>query len=221
MLSSRLIRRDLTGALFLWLLVFGVNPAMAYEEPRFEVVAEFEDFELRQYQPFLIAEVEISSAFDDAGNKAFNTLFEYISGANRGATKMEMTVPVKQAPQVGEKIEMTAPVRQRSSAEAQSHLVSFVLPSRYDLASAPEPTDPNVRIREVPSRLMAARRYTGFWSEKRYRENEARLLTALKAEGFDVLGRAEWARYNSPWSLWFLRRNEVLVEVRKGMETER
>lgn len=188
---------------------------MAYEEPSFQVIDRHGSLEVRRYKPFTIAEVKIEDGFKDAGNKAFNTLFEYISGANRGTAKMEMTVPVIQSPAQGEKMEMTAPVLQRSASQADAYLVSFVLPLSYDAASAPEPTDPKVRIREIPGRLMAVNRYTGFWSESNYLKHETELLEALKAAGYEAIGSPEWARYNPPFMPWFLRRNEVMVEVRK------
>lgn len=189
---------------------------MANEEPTFEVIDRRETFEVRRYQPFVIAEVKIEDKFKDAGNRAFNTLFQYISGANRGAAKMEMTVPVIQAPVAGQKMKMTAPLLQRSGTEAGSYLVSFVLPLRYDSATAPEPTDPKVQIREVPARVMAVSRYSGFWSESRYLKHETELLAAIKSAGYQPVGLPEWARYNSPFTPWFLRRNEVMVEVRKA-----
>lgn len=171
--------------------------ASALEEPAFEVVAQFKHFEVRRYDPFVIAEVKINGSFEEAGNQAFNTLFEYISGANYTTTEMEMT----------------APVLQSSSADAATHRVSFVLPLRYRIATAPRPSDARVQLREVPGRLMAAIRYSGFWSEEGYREQESRLVAALTARGYEALGPPEWARYNAPFMPWFLRRNEVLVEV--------
>ncbi len=189
---------------------------MAYEEPNFEIVDRHDTFEVRRYQPFVTAEVKIEGGFKDAGNQAFNMLFEYISGANRGTAKMDMTVPVIQSPAKGKKMEMTAPVLQRSASEADAYLVSFVLPLSYDTASAPEPTDPKVRIREVPGRLMAVNRYSGFWSESNYLKHETELFKALKAAGYQAVGSPEWARYNPPFMPWFLRRNEVMVEVRRA-----
>lgn len=187
---------------------------MAYEEPEFEVIHRTDSFEVRRYRPFVIAEVKIDDEFKAAGSRAFNTLFQYISGANRGTTKIEMTTPVRQSPVQGEKIEMTAPVLQRSATDAEAYLVSFVLPSQYDASTAPEPDDPEVQIRQVPERVMAVKRYSGFWSESNYLKHEAELLDAIKAAGYETVGRPEWARYNPPFMPWFLRRNEVMVEVR-------
>jgi hypothetical protein len=194
----------------------------ATEEPRFDVVAEYDTFELRQYSPFVIAEIEIRGDFEEAGNEAFNTLLSYIRGANSGSQKMEMTAPVLQMPasvakaRGGEKMAMAAPVLQRSGVEGDSYLVSFVLPLRYRLENAPIPDDPRIMLREVPVRRVAARRYSGRWTESRYRENEGALLEAVQTAGYVAIGAPEWARYNAPFMPWFLRRNEVLVEVREA-----
>ena len=187
--------------------------ANAIEEPAFQVVAEFATFQVRRYQPFVIAEVVIDGAFEDAGSEAFDPLFQYISGDNQGATEMSMTAPVIQRGS-GEKMAMTAPVLQSSAADAGRHRISFVLPAGYDMDTAPAPSDPQVRLRQVPARTVAVIRYSGFWSESNYREHERLLRTALTDKGYQEVGPPEWARYNAPFVPWFMRRNEVLIPVR-------
>jgi hypothetical protein len=129
---------------------------------------------------------------------------------------MQMTAPVEQTPARarGERIAMTAPVVQSPTAADGAYVFSFVMPAKYTLETLPEPLDERVRIREVPARLVAARRYSGSWSERRYRKNETALLDAVSDAGLEVIEAPTLARYNSPFTLWFLRRNEVLVEVR-------
>ena len=195
--------------------VLGGRIAMAYEEPAYEVVATHQDFELRRYRPFVVAEVRVEDGFEDAGSKAFGILFDYISGANRATERIEMTVPVTQVAARGGKIEMTAPVLQRPGSEARTYLVSFVLPQRFDLASAPRPVDARINLRRVPPRIMAVIRYSGSWSQTRYREHASQLRSALRSTGYEATGTPEWARYNPPFMPWFLRRNEILVEVRE------
>jgi hypothetical protein len=191
--------------------------AMAIEEPRYEVVEITTEFELRRYAPYLVAEIEVTGGFEDVGNRAFRILADYIFGNNRPATKMEMTAPVSQrpGPEAGERIGMTAPVRQRprSGTEADSFVVSFVMPSHYTLETLPEPGDARVRLRQEPARLMAVRRYSGRWTQSNYREHETALLGAVEEAGLRPIAPPVYARYNSPFSLWFLRRNEVMVEV--------
>jgi hypothetical protein len=87
------------------------------------------------------------------------------------------------------------------------------MPAGYTLDNLPQPENAEVRIKSVPARLMAVRRYSGTWSEERYRSNEQQLLAAVQAAGLKTLGPPIFARYNAPFSLWFLRRNEVLIEV--------
>ncbi len=198
------------------LMLLGKN-AMAIEEPKYEVVQTFAEFELRRYAPYLVAETEVTGDFDAVGNTAFRTLADYIFGNNVSQEKMEMTAPVNQRSALGnsEKMEMTAPVMQRS-AEAigvETFILSFVMPSRYSLETLPEPLDPRVRLREEPAKLMAVRRYSGRWTQSNYRENEIQLLEALEKAKLKPVAAPVYARYNSPFSLWFLRRNEVMVKV--------
>ncbi len=204
--------KQISAAIVL-LLAGGV--AIATEEPRYEVVQQFEAFELRRYAPQLLAETEVTGDFDGVGNQAFRILADFIFGNNRRQEKIPMTAPVGQQPVAGEKIAMTAPVTQTPKVGGGygTYVFSFVMPTRYTRETLPQPLDPRVRIREAPAKLVAARRYSGTWSEVRYREQEGILLQAVAEEGFITLGAPVYARYNSPFSLWFLRRNEVLIEV--------
>ena len=138
--------------------------AMALDEPAYEVLSETTDYELRRYDPYIVAEVKVSGRFEDVGNKAFRTLFDYISGTE---------------------ISMTAPVLQQPAETGDEYVLAFVLPAEFTLASAPMPNNPSVHIREVPSRLVAARRYSGTWSEENYTRNESALLSALAREGVE------------------------------------
>ena len=201
----------------LLILIFA-GPVLAYEEPKYDVVERYEGFELRKYAPYIVAETVVSGDFDEVGNKAFRILFDYISGNNRKKLEIQMTAPVNQSPAMasGEKISMTAPVIQTPQAKSNdSYTFSFIMPSKYTLDTLPEPDEPRIRLRRVQPRLMAARAYSGTWSEKRYRKHEAALLEDVKAAGLTTVGEPIFARYNSPFALWFLRRNEVLVEVKE------
>jgi hypothetical protein len=201
------------------LLLMGA-PAMAVEEPKYEVLNTYPDFELRRYAPYLVAETEVTGDFDGVGSQAFRILAGYIFGNNRAQEKMEMTAPVNQrlAAGEGEKLEMTAPVTQRpkGGAGANTFVLSFVMPSRYTLDTLPEPLDQRVRLREEPAKLMAVHGYTGTWSQSNYREHESLLLAAVGRAGLRPISAPVYARYNSPFSLWFLRRNEVMVEIEES-----
>lgn len=183
---------------------------MAIEEPAYEVVIAAEQLELREYAPQIVAEVVVEGDFEDAGNQAFRRLFKYISGDNTASEKIAMTAPVSQQQQ-GEKIAMTTPVSQR--AEGQGWVVNFMMPAEYTMDTIPTPTDPNVKIRAIPAHHMAAIRFSGRWTKKNYDKHLVELLEWLNNNGLETSGEPVWARYNSPFSLWFMRRNEILVEV--------
>ena len=202
----------ITIALFL-----SVGNAMAVEEAKYTVLREEGRFELRSYEPHILAETTVDGDFEDAGNEAFGRLFEYISGHNEQRQKVAMTSPVGQEP-ISQKIEMTSPVGQQKKGD--NWAVSFMMPATFTVESTPEPKDPDVYIREVPARHMAAVRYSGFWSEENYRRHLEELLGWITKSGLDVVGEPVWARYNPPFMPWFLRRNEVLVPVAGPTQNE-
>jgi SOUL heme-binding protein len=188
------------------------GPAVAIEEPRFELEQRDGDRELRRYAPYLVAETLVGGSFDEAGNAAFRRLFRYISGNNRGERKIAMTSPVVQQDASGSKIAMTAPVRQEGDA-AGGFRVAFVVPAEFARATVPEPNDPLVTIHEVPEQRMAVLRYSGRWTEKNYREHETLLRKWMAERGLAAAGPPVYARYNAPFVPWPMRRNEVLVPV--------
>lgn len=195
-------------------LLLWAGAAMAIEEPSYDVLADRADYEVRRYPAHLVAELRVRSSFGRAGNEAFRPLADFISGANVGATKIGMTAPVTQrsAGERGEKIGMTAPVTQSSSGDGE-YAVQFAMPSRYTLDTLPKPTDERIQLREEPARVVAVHRYSGTWSEQRYREREARLRAALARDGLSVTGEPVWARFDPPFQLWFLRRNEIWLPI--------
>ena len=188
----------------------GMMDAMAIEEAQYTVRVKDDRFEVRDYAPQVIAETVVTGDLEGAGSKAFNRLFQYISGNNRAQARVDMTAPVSQKPE-GKEIAMTAPVGQQRIQDKWA--VSFLMPSSYTLETLPEPLDPEVILRQVPARQIAAVRYTGFWSEDNFLRNKEALESWIERNGLKITGEAIWARYNSPFSLWFLRRNEVLIPV--------
>jgi len=196
-------------------IIIGALDAMAIEEAKYDVIKKDNNFEIRDYAPHILAEIVVEGDLKDAGNKAFKRLFRYISGDNRSRNKVVMTAPVSQQP-LGEKIKMTAPVGQQRVKE--SWAVSFMMPASYTLETLPEPEDPEVTLRQVPARRMAAVRYSGFWSEKGYLRYKLELESWIHEKGLIIVGDPIWARYNSPFTLWFLRRNEILIPVDIGTD---
>ncbi|MFP4548062.1 MAG: SOUL family heme-binding protein [Fidelibacterota bacterium] len=189
---------------------------MAIEKPEYRVIQEFEDFEIREYAPYLVAEVEIENDFENAGSDAFSILFDYISGNNTKQQKISMTAPVNQtrAEKKGEKIAMTAPVaQQKSNDESGKYRVSFVVPAKYTLNTVPEPSNSRVKIRQVPGQIIAAIKYRGNWSRNRYQKYEQLLMEKLEEKNIEMTGKPIFARYNPPFWPAFMRRNEILIPV--------
>ena len=187
--------------------------AMAYEEPSYEVLARADEYEVRRYEPYLVAEVDVEGDFGEAGNKAFRLLAAYIFGENQTEERMSMTTPVESRPrEEGVRMSMTAPVTSTKSA-GDEYTYAFVMERKYTMDTLPRPRDPRIRLEKRAARVMAVRRYSGRWTEENYLENEAKLMEALSADGRRPIGAPILARYNSPFTPWFLRRNEVMVEI--------
>lgn len=184
------------------------------EQQPYDVVRIWPAFELRRYSTHAVAEVTVSAGFADAGNRAFRSLFGYLSGDNTAKRKVAMTAPVVQAAAPGG-IAMTAPVVQSASGEG-SFVIAFVLPAAMTAMTAPEPTRPEVSIREVPSALSAVVRYSGRWTRESYERHCAELLASVAEAGLTPVGDPRFARFDPPYTPWFLRRNEVAVDVVEG-----
>lgn len=178
------------------------------ERQRHDVTATYPTFEVRRYPAHLVAEVEVESSFTEAGNRAFRILAGFISGRNTSAGTIPMTAPVVQEEVVQEqastRIAMTAPVIQESGTREGRHLVAFVMPSGFTLETLPTP---------VPAQLAAATTFTGRWSERRYDEHLAGLREAVRKAGLEVAGPPRFARFDPPWTPWFLRHNEVVLPI--------
>lgn len=186
---------------------------MATEEAPYTVLKSDDIFELREYPSLILAEIIVDGSVEDAGSKAFRPLFRYISGANRSRGKIAMTAPVAQE-EKGVEIAMTAPVSQERLQGKWA--VSFMMPASYALETLPVPDDPNIKLRQVPARRVAVVRYSGFWSEEKYLLNKEKLEKWMNDNRLAVAGEAIWARYNPPFTPWFMRRNEILIPVAAG-----
>lgn len=189
---------------------------MAIEEPSYSVVSRNDSIEIREYQPYVVVETYVEAGFESAGNEGFRRLFRYITGANAGGEEISMTAPVAQ--QAGTEIAMTAPVGQLR--DSGGHWVSFMVPSQYSFATAPRPTEPRVRLRQVPAQLVAAIRYSGFWSERRFAQEKGRLEAFMSEAGLEAAGEPQIARYDAPYVPPFMRRNEILIPLAAGSDTE-
>lgn len=187
-------------------------PAMAIEQAPYKAIDTQGKFELREYAPYAVAYTDVEGEFKEVGNEGFRRLVRYISGANRTQQSIAMTAPVEQTP-ASEKIAMTAPVEQTPLGSAWR--VAFVLPASYTSDNAPAPTDARIHIAQVPARLVAAVRYSGTWSRANYDANLTALTAWMGQRHLAAEGEPVWARYNPPITPWFLRRNEILIPVRR------
>ncbi len=188
-------------------------PGHATDEPDYQVVRQLADIEVRQYAAYTVAEIVVEGPASKAGNRAFPILAGYIFGKNKGEQKFAMTAPVTQTA-VPVKLEMTAPVTQ--TATPGGFLVQFVLPKGVTVATAPEPLDARIQLREVSPSQVAVIRYSGFWSESNYNEHLAKLQAALRAADLAWTGEPVYSRYNAPFTPWFMRRNEIWLRLAPG-----
>jgi hypothetical protein len=192
--------------------LLGAKSAMAIEKAKYVVLDKEDDFELRQYEPQIVAETFVEGSLEDVGNVGFRRLYDYISGNNKKKQSISMTAPVLQ--EAGsEKIAMTAPVSQEK--KDNQWRITFLMPAEYTLETLPEPLDERVKLAKVPGRLVVAVRYSGTWSKAGYEENKALLEKYIRRRGFTKAGATVWARYDPPFMPWFLRRNEVLIPVKE------
>jgi len=191
---------------------------MATEEPRFSIIEKSEPFELRSYAPQLIAEVKVEGDLDTASSQGFRLIAAFIFGQNQVSEKISMTAPVAIETAQSTKIAMTVPVgieASKDSAKGVSQWVfSFVMPSEYTMATLPKPLNPLVSIRELPAQRRAAITFSGFYNEAKVLEKTKALEDWIKSKQWQPIGNPQFARYNPPWSIPFMRRNEILITVR-------
>lgn len=186
------------------------------EEPKYDVVARHGEMEVRAYAPRILAETEVEANFERAPNEGFRRIADFIFGNNKPGNKVAMTAPVEVIPKDSggdkTKIAMTAPVTQQASA-AGTWTVTFTMPASYTMETLPRPVDDRVKLRPLPPMKYAALRFGGFNTRANVDAAIRRLREAAEAQGIKLRGEPVYARYNPPWTPWFWRRNEILIEV--------
>jgi hypothetical protein len=186
----------------------------------YDLVRRAADYEIRDVKPYVVAEVTMSgrSGFDfSSSGQAFNTLAAYLFGKNSKRSEMAMTTPVmtNRGQSQGEKMDMTTPVLQQRGGEEGQWTMSFVLPAKYN-DDAPEPVDSAVRIRRVPGKKVAVAVFSGFVNDDEVKRRELALRRALLKDPVVRIkpdAQPEVAQYNPPFTLPFMRRNEVSLEI--------
>lgn len=179
------------------------------EQPEYRIVERADALEIRDYGPMIVAETETTGERERAIGNGFRLIADYIFGNNSSAEKVAMTAPVMQ--QGGEKIAMTAPVMQQGSDQAWQ--VRFVMPARYTMETLPRPRNPAVRLVEIPGKRFAVLRFSGLAGADNLQRHTEELQALLRARNLEARGTPVFAFYNPPWTLPFMRRNEVMVEI--------
>jgi hypothetical protein len=186
------------------------SPTMAIEKPSYRVLSTEGQFELRQYESYIVAETFVDGEFEAVGSEGFRRLADYIGGNNRKKESISMTAPVSQKP-ASEKIAMTAPVSQ--AQEDGRWRITFMMPAAYTMETLPIPDDDRIALRREKEKTVAVIRYSGTWSKTRYESHATQLMDWISTKGWQIVGAPVWARYNPPFMPWFMRKNEILIPV--------
>jgi hypothetical protein len=206
--------RPLIRSALILIVILFAGAVMAIEEPQFTVLEKTAPFELRSYAPMILAEVQVEGDLDEASSQGFRLIAAYIFGQNQVSEKIAMTAPVAVEEQLPKsaKIAMTAPVN--IEANSGKWTVSFVMPSEYTMESLPKPLNPKVQIRQIPAVKRAVINFSGFYNENKVAERTLELEQWMKTRNLQPISAPKFARYNPPWTLPFLRRNEIMIDVR-------
>ncbi len=180
------------------------------DEPEYKVLESSGDIEIRQYEPTLVAQVLVEGERKDAISKGFRMLADFIFGNNKDDKEIAMTAPVTQ--QEGKKIAMTAPVTQQKEMD-QYWRVRFVMPAEYTLETLPKPVDEKVEILSVPGQKFVVIRFSGSSTEENLKKHLQELQAYLAQNKLEGIGDPIYAFYNPPWTLPFMRRNEIMIEL--------
>jgi hypothetical protein len=189
-----------------------VGKAMAVEEPNHEVLFTDGSFEIRKYAPTLMAETFVEGDMDEASSKGFRVLADYIFGNNQlsssatsssASGKIAMTAPVTIEPQMNE----------MSMGTANKWLIKFIMPSQYTLATIPKPKNSAVNLREVSVKRYAVLKYSGINFQSRVQTKTQEALDWVAKRNLQMIGQPQLSRYDPPWTLPMLRRNEVMIEI--------
>ena len=181
------------------------------EQAKYTVVESQGDIQIRDYAPMIVAEAEVSGARKEAISKGFRIIADYIFGNNAPKENVAMTAPVIQQP--AEKIAMTAPVIQEGAGNRWK--VRFVMPASYTMETLPKPNNDAVTLTKIPAKRFAVIRFSGTASESNLKQHTDALNAFLKEKKLPAVSQATYAFFNPPWTLPFLRRNEVMAEVAK------
>ncbi len=195
--------------------VFGIRTS---EELKYNVIQEDGSFEIREYEPYISAEASLKGDYQEVQNKLFGILAGYIFGKNKTKEKISMTAPVmvdSKKSNSSEKIAMTAPVTMEGK-KGGIWKMAFSMPAKYNLENLPEPADSRVELKKQPKKYLAVHRYSGNFDNLKIRQKKlAELIQWLEGKSeYQQLGEPFYAGYDPPFTLSFLRRNEIMIEIK-------
>jgi hypothetical protein len=202
-----------------------IGPAMSnVEQPKYRVISEQGNIQIREYNPVIVAEVQVQGEREEAISQGFRLLADYIFGNNKVKQDIAMTAPVTQ--QSGQKIAMTAPVTQQSSQKIamtapvkqqgsdNAWKVNFTMPSQYSMNTLPKPNNEKVTLHQVSSKKYVVIKFSGMNSNKNLASHEKELQEYISKNKIQTLSEPIYAFYNPPWTLAFLRHNEIMIEIK-------
>lgn len=198
-------------ALAAWTYV-GYASTRGIETPAYTLAAEGNGYEVREYAPYIRAEVTLQGAYRDTLYGGFRNVADYIFGNNTTRSAVAMTAPVLQEPAGSETIAMTAPVLHEQ--EGSAYTVSFIMPSSYTLETLPQPNNDKVKLRAVPKTRFAVLKFGGYATERRSARKTAWLQERITAAGLLPAGPPIVAQYDPPWTPPYMRRNEIQIPLK-------
>ncbi|MGL4540112.1 MAG: SOUL family heme-binding protein [Candidatus Rhabdochlamydia sp.] len=167
------------------------------DRPKYLLLEKWDNFEIRQYEPRVVAETMVQASFEEAIQEGFNILAAYIFGQNTTKTK----------------IAMTAPVEQRVDTVQENWRITFSMPATYKMEELPPPKDSRITLKQLEAQTRAAFIFSGFCTEKKTEQNTKLLLELIEQHGYISIGPCILARYDPPWTLPCFRHNELLFFI--------
>jgi hypothetical protein len=191
------------------LVAWGSVVSNSVEQAKYDVTASAGNIQIRDYAPHIVAEVEVLGEREASINQGFRLIADYIFGNNTASAKVAMTAPVIQQP--NEKVAMTAPVIQQGSGNEWK--VQFVMPSRYNMNTLPKPNNDAVKLHEISDTRFAVIRFSDVADTESLKRQTDKLNEFIVAKKLVAISQPSFAFFNPPWTLPFLRRNEVMIQI--------
>lgn len=183
------------------------------ESPSYSVLSSENNFELRSYDPYIIAEVSVDASSPRPSSAAFRELGGYIFGGNEGDVSISMTSPVAIEKRSGQNIAMTAPVA--TTLDNERYTMSFSMPSKFTLENLPKPNSDRISFRQLPAGLYATLRFSGWATDAREKKYTKKLIQKIEEQSLEQIAAAELLQYDRPTKFPFLKRNEIRIQVKK------